>query len=83
MRVGPSWSRNRVTAQYVQGVTEAEATRTFGRRYMFAESGQTTMSLETRLNITFTPELSFELFARPLISSGDFGSPIAAAAAHL
>ena len=30
------------------------------------------MSLETRLDLIFTPDLSLQLFAQPFISSGDF-----------
>jgi hypothetical protein len=74
VRVGPSLSRSHTTAQYVQGVNDPLATHTFGRRYVFAELDQTTVSLETRVNVNFTPNVSFELYAQPLISSGDFGT---------
>ena len=46
---------------------------TFGRRYVFAPLEQTTLALETRLNVTLSPTLSFELYAQPFLSSGDFG----------
>lgn len=74
VRVGPSLLRTRRTPQYVQPVTDATAARTFGRRYVFAELDQTVLSLETRLNVNFTPDLSFELYAQPLIASGDYGT---------
>jgi hypothetical protein len=46
---------------------------TFGRRYVFADLDQEELSLATHVNVTFTPTLSFEAFARPFIGSGTFG----------
>ncbi|MDZ7262382.1 MAG: DUF5916 domain-containing protein, partial [candidate division KSB1 bacterium] len=48
------------------------ATTTFGKRYVFAELDHTTLSASIRLNWTFTPQLSFQLYAQPLISAGDY-----------
>jgi hypothetical protein len=31
--------------------------------------------METRLNVTFTPDLTLEIFAQPFIASGDYESP--------
>ena len=72
LSLGPSLSRSHTTAQYVSAVTDATATRTFGRRYLFADLRQTTLSIDTRVNVTLTPEMSFELFAQPFLSSGDY-----------
>jgi hypothetical protein len=74
VRLGPSYSRNRNLGQYVDAVTDANATDTFGRRYIFASIDQSTMSLETRLNMTFTPRLTLELYAEPFLSTGDYHS---------
>ncbi len=41
---------------------------------MFADLEQTTLSMDTRLNVTFTPDLSLELYAQPFIASGDYGA---------
>jgi len=60
------------TAQYVTTVDDAAAAPTFGRRYVFADLRQTTVSGSVRINWTFTPRLSLELFAQPLISSGNY-----------
>jgi hypothetical protein len=38
----------------------------------FAKLDQWTVSISTRLNFTATPDLSFQLFARPFTSVGDF-----------
>ena len=48
---------------------------TYGTRYIFSRLDQTEASLVTRLNYTFTPDLSFELYAQPLVSNGDYGTP--------
>lgn len=73
IQVGPSISRSRSAAQYVTSVTDETALATLGRRYIFAPLRQTTVSMETRLNVTFSPDVSLELFAQPFISSGDYG----------
>ncbi len=71
--IGPRLSRERAAAQYVTSVADALATDTFGGRYIFADLDQTTFSIDTRFNITFTPNLSFELYAQPFASSGSYG----------
>lgn len=70
--LGPSWSKSRTTEQFVQSVTDPVRTAFHGRRYVFADTRQTSVSMDTRLNVTFTPTLTFELFAQPFISSVDY-----------
>jgi hypothetical protein len=69
---GPRLSRNRAAAQYLTSFEDATALATFGRRYLFAPLDQTTLSMETRLNVNFSPELSLDVFAQPFISTGDY-----------
>jgi hypothetical protein len=78
--LGPRLSFNRSAAQYLTTVTDPVATETFGARYIFAELDQTTLSVDTRLNVTFTPDLTLELFAQPFVASGDYGTPMELAA---
>ena len=73
LRFGPSLRRNVETAQYVTSATDPLATSTFGRRYVFADIEQTTVSLDTRLNVTITPSISLQLYVEPFISDGDYG----------
>jgi hypothetical protein len=73
LSVGPAFSRNRPQAQYVTSVRDATATDTYGRRYVFADLEQTELALDTRLDLTFTPRLTLQLYAQPLISAADFG----------
>jgi hypothetical protein len=68
----PGISQTRNTIQYVKTVTDPLATSTFGARYVFADLHQTTLSATTRVTWTLTPMLSFELFAQPFTSSGDY-----------
>ena len=72
--VGPSYSWAHTAAQYVTQIDDVEATSTFGTRYVFAGIDQHTLSLETRVNLTFSPTLSLQLYVEPFISTGDFGA---------
>jgi hypothetical protein len=69
---GPSWEETRNTTQYVRTRTDALAAETFGRRFVFATLDQTTVGLSTRLDWTFTPTLSLQLYARPFISAAEY-----------
>jgi hypothetical protein len=73
LQVGPSFSKQETPAQYVGTAAGAEAVNTYGAYYLFAPLVQTTLAMETRLDVTFTPKLSFQLYAQPFISSGDYG----------
>lgn len=72
LRIGPSLNRSLTRAQYVGSVPDPAATATYGVWYLFAPLRQTTLAMETRLDFTFTPQLSFQLYAQPFISSGDY-----------
>lgn len=72
---GPSWEQGSVTAEYLTTRDDPTATGTFGRRYLFAPLDQVTVAMETRLEVTVSPTLSFQLYAQPFLSSGDYGDP--------
>ena len=71
----PEWRAGRSEAQYLTSIEDPQVSTTFGRRYVFAELEQTELSLAARLDVTFTPALSLEIFARPFLGSGRFGIP--------
>ena len=71
-QLGPSFRQGRSRAQYVTSVADPTATSTFGRRYVFADLDQTTLSMNLRFNITISPHVTMEIFAQPLLSSGDY-----------
>ncbi len=72
LSLSPGVSFSHVETQYVGTFDDPLATETFGQRYVFADMDQVTVSSSLRLNWTFSPALSFQLFAQPLISAGDF-----------
>lgn len=72
LRVGPQLERTYDTDQYVRAVDDAFATRTFGRRYVFADIERATLAANVRLDWTFSPTLSLQLYAQPFIAAGDY-----------
>jgi hypothetical protein len=57
-----------------ESVADPLAATTFGRRYVFAHLDQTEIGMGTSVNVTFSPLLSLEVFARPFLGSGTFGA---------
>ncbi len=72
VRLEPQVERSRTTAQYVDTFDDPLASATYGHRYVFADLDQTTVSASVRLNWIFTPRLSLEMYAQPLLSSGRY-----------
>jgi hypothetical protein len=70
--VTPALSLLHNTIQFVRSATDALDTQTFGRRYVFSDLFQTTLSATTRVEWTLTPLLSFQLYAQPFASAGRF-----------
>jgi hypothetical protein len=68
----PTVNLYRNSAQYVQASSDALATSTYGRRYVFGNLFQTTLSATTRVEWTLSPLLSFQLYAQPFASAGKF-----------
>ena len=60
------------TIQFVSSAGDALATPTFGRRYVFADIFQTTVSATTRVDWTLSPLLSFQLYAQPFASTAHY-----------
>lgn len=74
IQVGPTLNRVYLPAQYVTTVVDSTASATFGSRYVFAGLDQATLGIDTRVNVTFTPALSLELYAQPFVAANDFGA---------
>ncbi len=72
LRLAPTYSRRTDTDQYIASLTDVNATTTYGRRYVFAETRREEIAAEMRADWTFTPRLSLQLFARPFASRGRF-----------
>lgn len=70
--ISPGFEFNKEEAQYITTIDDERALNTFGKRYVFAELDQNTFYAGIRLNWTFTPNLSLQIYLQPLISSGKF-----------
>lgn len=74
LRFSPRLDRNEYTAQYVRAFADPAASATFGSRYLFANLDQTTISMESRVEWTFTPTVSLQLYAQPFVSAGRYSA---------
>jgi hypothetical protein len=72
LNFGPSWSRVHDTEQPVRSAVDPLATNTYGKRYVLATLTQTTLSLDTRVDVTISPTLSFVMYVQPFVSSGRY-----------
>jgi len=83
--LAPFWQHSVNPRQYVSAVDSGYAS-TYGTRYVFATVDQHTLSLQLRLNYSFTPDLTLELYAEPFAASGaytTYGELTAAGASSL
>ena len=71
LSVAPGVSHFTSQRQYY-GAIERDNDRTYGSRYMFATIRQSEVSTELRVNYSFTPDMSLELWAEPFAASGTF-----------
>ena len=72
LSLGPSYSHELNRLQYVLRREDATATNFMGQRVLLADLEQNTLSMDTRLNWTFTPTLSLQLFAQPFVFAGHY-----------
>ncbi|MGK2963592.1 MAG: DUF5916 domain-containing protein [Gemmatimonadaceae bacterium] len=72
LSAGPGFSKSPSLAQFVTSGPDSTATNFYGRRYIFAQIDQRQLSMTTRANIVFSPTLTLEAFAQPLIASGNY-----------
>jgi hypothetical protein len=57
---------------YNRSINAAQWIKQVGTHYVFGQLDQTTTSLTTRFNYTLTPTLSFQSYAQPFVSAGDY-----------
>ena len=73
LTLSPSYDHDKTPQQFVTSFGDAAAPAGFGGvRYVFGKLEQKTFSMDTRLNATFTPNLTLELFAQPFLASGHY-----------
>jgi hypothetical protein len=66
----PSWSDSRSLLQYVQTLNDPVNTAFYGKRYVLSALRQKSLGLDTRVNVTFSPTMTLQLYAQPFIASG-------------
>ncbi|MCG8424432.1 MAG: carbohydrate binding family 9 domain-containing protein [Proteobacteria bacterium] len=71
LSLSPRYLRRTNNRQYIETIDDPNAAE-FGQRYLFAEVKRRELALQTRLHVSFTPNLSAELYAEPFASSGRF-----------
>ena len=70
--IGPSWNPSRNYAQYVTAIADSTATAFYGTRYVVSNLDQRTLGLDTRLNVTFSPAMTLQLYLQPFFASGNY-----------
>src|SRR5690606_27938990 len=68
-RLGVNWSRNHNDAQWVENVEGSGGTP----HHSFARLEQRTLSFSARVNYTAAPDLTFEFYGEPFVSTGTYG----------
>jgi hypothetical protein len=72
LQVGPGVYVRESDVMWVTRVDDSLMTETYGTRYVFGNIKQNTLYTEIRLNWTFTPKLSFQLYLQPFIAVGEY-----------
>ena len=68
LSIGPNVSRDHPNTQWFGNFTDAASVT----HYSFAHLDQRTVSMSTRLNYTATPNLTFEFYGQPFVSTGTY-----------
>ncbi len=72
IQITPSFTHQRDNTQYATSSAAVPFELTFGRRYIFADVDRRELAMEARMELAFSPNLTLQLFAQPLIASGEF-----------
>jgi len=72
LSAGPSYALTRAVRQYVQAVSDPTATAFDGTRYVLSGLKQSTLGMDTRMSVTFSPRMTFELYAQPFFATGKY-----------
>jgi hypothetical protein len=72
LNLSPRYSREVDDRGFVSSFDDPAAADFYGRRVVFAAITQKAISMETRLAVTFSPTLTLEFYAQPLVSSGRY-----------
>ncbi|MEJ2206608.1 MAG: DUF5916 domain-containing protein [Gemmatimonadota bacterium] len=72
LRLSVSYSESLSKGFYVTQRSDPTAAETYGGRYLFSELFQRSLNSTIRANVSLTPGLSVQLYAQPLLASGDY-----------
>ena len=72
IRVQPNLLSRTDPTQYVASVGVLHYEPTFGKRYLFGEIERREVAMQTRIDWTFSPTLTLQVFAQTLLASGDY-----------
>ncbi|MFL5478429.1 MAG: DUF5916 domain-containing protein, partial [Gemmatimonadaceae bacterium] len=73
LSLSPSLDIDNTAQQYISVFADPTVPTGFaGNRYLFGRLEQKTYSMDTRVNVTFTPNLTLEMFAQPFLASGKY-----------
>lgn len=70
--IGPQYTKSLNNSQWIDNIEDPSAINTYGFRYVFGELKQDMISANIRVNWTFTPKLSLQLFMQPLLAVGKY-----------
>ncbi len=72
VQIDPSYTFSSFNYQWVGAFDDDLAAQTYGRRYLFGKMDQKTFSTDFRVNWSFSPKLSLQIYAQALFSVGSF-----------
>jgi hypothetical protein len=72
LSLAPNFHYEEGANEYVTSFDDPSDVTFFGRRSVIGDLVQRTLSLDTRLAVTFTPELTLQLYAQPFVATGDY-----------
>jgi hypothetical protein len=72
LSIGPSYSRADYNYQWVDNIDDPLAINTYGTRHIFGRINRETIAGNIRVNWTFTPQLSLQVFLQPLFAVGKY-----------
>jgi len=71
--LGPNFTRDHNNTQWFGNFTDTTGATAGLTHYSFAHLDQRTLSMSMRLNYTATPNLTFEFYGQPFVSTGTYG----------
>lgn len=74
LTVYPGYEWNYDAGQWITNYDDPQAVNTYGTRHIFGFLDQKTLFATIRLDYTFTPTMSLQLFAQPFISIGKYSN---------